>query len=159
MTNHEDLERALANDLATLGDRRVDAAFCSDLYRAIAGNALSSSGDGREGRVALSWQRAEDLVNELRGGVGREPMSLAQTGGEGEVGDTVADELKRLGWTLRPRDTSKHDGAHLASSPDAPPADQGERRAPIDPRDADWEQRAHEEAEAGEPLYPGRRAG
>ncbi|MDP8907925.1 MAG: hypothetical protein M3N47_02150 [Chloroflexota bacterium] len=156
MTKNEDLERHLTNDLATLGDRLIDAEFCSDLYRAIAGNALSLASDGQGARLSLSWKRAEDLVNELRRGVGREPMSLAQTGGEGEVDGTVAAELKRLGWKLRPRVTSQHDDAHLGSAPGPPPADQGERRAPLDPDETNWEQRAHEEADAGERLYPGR---
>lgn len=152
----EELERHLTEDLATLGDRFVDEEFCSALYRALAGNALRPASDGESGRLSLSWKRAENLVNELRERAGREPMSLAQTGDEGQVSSTVADELRRLDWTLRPRDTSEHDDAHLASPHDAPPADQGERRAPVDTDETDWEQRAHEEADAGERLYAGR---
>ena len=152
----DELQRELTNDLGTLDDRLVDEAFCTDLYRALAGNALSRASDGPSGRVSLSWRRAEDLVNELRERVGRERMSVAPTGGEGEVADTVADELGRLGWTLRPRDTSEHDDAHVASPHDPPPEEQGQARAPVDDEDVRWEERAHEEADAGERLWPGR---
>jgi hypothetical protein len=156
MTNSEALERRLADDLATLGDRLADAEFCSDLYRALAGNALRPTDDGGGGRVSLSWRRAEDLINELRARAGREPMTLAQTGGEGDVGGTVSGELGRLGWALRARDTTEHDDAHLASAADAPPPDRGQRGAPVGPDETEWEPRAHEEADAGERLYPGR---
>lgn len=156
MTDPEALEHHLTNDLATLGDRLVDEEFCLQLYRALAGNALSPASDGHSGRVSLSWRRSEDIVNELRERVGRPPMALAQTGGEGEVSSTVSDELGRLGWILRPRDTSEHDDAHLASAHDPPPAEQGERRAPVGPDETRWEERAHEEADAGERIYPGR---
>lgn len=152
----EELERHLTADLATLGDRFVDEEFCSDLYRALAGNALRPAGDGESGRLSLSWKRAENLVNELRERAGREPMPLAQTGDEGEVSRTIADELRRLDWVLRARDSTEHDDAHLASPHDSPPAGQGERRAPVDAEETSWEQRAHEEADAGERLYPAR---
>ena len=156
MTDTEELERRLTSDLATLGERLADEQFCSDLYRALAGNALSPAGDGQSGRLALSWRRSEDIVNDLRERAGRERMTLAQTGGEGDVSSTVSGELGRLGWTLRARDTSEHDDAHLASAADPPPAEQGERRAPVGPDETRWEERAHEEADAGERLYPGR---
>lgn len=156
MTDSEALERQLTTDLATLGDRFADEEFCGDLYRALAGNAVLPEGDGQRGRLSLSWRRTEDLVNGLRERAGRERLSLAQTGGEGEVSDTVAGELRRLGWALRPRSTSRHDEDHLASDPDPPPGEQGERRAPVGPDETRWEERAHEEADAGERLYPGR---
>lgn len=70
--------------------------------------------------------------------------------------DTVVGELRRLGWALRPRPTSRHDEDHLASDPDPTPVEQGERRAPVGPDETRWEERAHEEADAGERLYPGR---
>jgi hypothetical protein len=146
MTDPEALERRLTDDLATLGDRLADADLGSDLYRALAGSALSADDDASH--LSLSWKRAEELVNSLRERAGREPMALAASGGEGELSRTVADELRRLGWTARPRDTSRHDEAHVSSPPQPPPADHGERRAPVDPADADWEQRAHEDAEA-----------
>jgi hypothetical protein len=154
MTDSEALERDLTNDLATLGDRLVDEQFCGDLYRALAGNALVGA-DGSGERLSLSWRRAEELVNALRERVDREPMTLAQTGGEGEVSDTVADELRRRGWVLRPRDTSTHDDAHVASPPDPPPPEQGERQAPVGPEETEWEERAHAEADAGDRLYQG----
>ena len=155
MTDSAALERDLTNDLATLGDRLVDERFCGDLYRMLAGNALVR-GDGSGGRLSLSWRRAEELVNALRERVDSEPMTLAQTGGEGEASDTVADELRRLGWIPRPRDTSAHDDSHIASPPDPPPPGQGERQAPVGPDETDWQERAHAEADAGERLYQGR---
>lgn len=109
---------------------RSSAATCTAHSPA---NALLPEGDGRRGRLALSWRRAEDLVNGLRQRAGRERLALAQTGGEGEVSDTVAGELRRLGWALRQRPTSRHDDDHLASDPDPPPGEQGERRAPVGP--------------------------
>ena len=156
MTDSEALERHLTTDLATLGDRFIDEEFCGDLYRALAGNALHPERDGQTGRLSLSWRRSEELVNELRERAGRERMLLAQSGGEGQVADTVADELRRLGWILRPRQTSRHDDAHLASAPTPPPPEQGERQAPVGPDETRWEERAHEEADAGERLHPGR---
>jgi hypothetical protein len=146
MADPEALERRLTGDLATLGDRWTDAELCSDLYRALAGSAVSS--DDHAGHVPLSWKRAEELVNTLRERAGREPMPLAGSGGEGEVSPTLPDELRGLGWSTRPRDPSRHDEAHLGSAPQAPPPDHGERRAPVDPGEADWEQRAHADAEA-----------
>jgi hypothetical protein len=121
-----------------------------------AGTRSALSKADRSGQVSLSWQRAEDTVNALRGDSGREPLELAQSGGEGEVSATVAGELRGLGWQARPRNTSRHDDAHVGSPRDAPPADQGERRAPVDPDAADWEERAHEEADAEGRIMPGR---
>jgi hypothetical protein len=154
MTDPEELERELASDLSRLGQRCADEAFCSDLYRALAGSALFK--DDRSGHVAPSWQRAQDIVNRLRADSGRDPLELAQSGGEGEVSATVAGELRQLGWRARPRNTARHDDAHLASPRDAPPPDQGERRAPVDAESADWEERAHEEADADRRIMPGR---
>ncbi|HEV2785345.1 MAG TPA: hypothetical protein VGV67_03065 [Solirubrobacteraceae bacterium] len=154
MTDADTIERELIRDLATLGDRFADDRFAGDLYRALAGNALSK--EDLRGHVSLSWRHAEEIVNNLRAEVGREALELAQSGDEGAVAETVADELRRLGWHARTRDTSRHDDAHVGSPPDPPPADQGQRRAPAGPLETDWEQRAHEEADAGERLMPGR---
>ncbi len=154
--NAEPLERQLVSDLATLGERLVDGEFCADLYRALAGNELLPAAGGQAGHVALSWQRAEDVVNALRERVGREPMALAQTGGEGEISRAVADALSKLGWRARPRDTSRHDDSHLSSPPGPPPPDQGERDAPVDPQDTRWEELAHAEADAEGRLQSGR---
>ena len=89
----------------------------------------------------------EDVVNALRESQDREPMTLAQTGGEGEPTQRVLQALAERGWTRAPLNTSRHDDAHVDSPPDPPPADAGERGAPVDPTTAAWEERAHEEAD------------
>ncbi len=140
----EALEDELRDDLAELEQRFADEEFSSELYRALASNEWRRQ--DAEGHVALSWSRAEELVNELRARVGYPPLALAQTGREGEVSDLVADELDRLGWRVRPLDTSTHDPDHLASAESPPPKGTGERMAPVDDSDA-WEREAHAEAE------------
>jgi hypothetical protein len=55
-----------------------------DLYRALA-NRTWHHEEATGGHVALSWRRAEEVVNDLRATVGAAPLTLAQTGGEGEV--------------------------------------------------------------------------
>ncbi|HWT23301.1 MAG TPA: hypothetical protein VN213_07325 [Solirubrobacteraceae bacterium] len=143
MSATETAERQLLGDLASLGERFADEEFSTELYRALAGGHLTKDGAA----VAPSWSRAEEMVNRLRGERGQEPLTLAQTGGEGEASDLVRGELERLGWRWRPRDTGTRDPDHAgkpAGSP--PPQDAGERQAPIsDPHE--WERRAHEEAE------------
>jgi hypothetical protein len=135
-TSTETLERELVQDLDGLGDRLRDDRLVRDLYRALTNTALTKDG----GRVSLSWQRAEEILSTARSGQALPPVDgLAQSGGEGEVADRAKDVLEELGWQLRPRDTGSHDEAH-ASNPASPP-----------PRDAappDWEQQAHEDAEA-----------
>jgi hypothetical protein len=140
----ESLEQALARDLHALEDRFVDEEFSTQLYRTLAGCALER--DGADGRVALSWRRAEELVNEQRVRIGYEALVLAQTGREGELTDLVAGELGRLGWRARPRSTDEHDPDHLSSPESPPPPDHGERMAPVEDSSA-WERRAHEDAE------------
>ena len=54
-------------------------------------------------------------MNDLRAQNGREPLTLAQTGGEGEVADTVSAALGDLGWSSRPLDTSEQDEAHAGA--------------------------------------------
>ena len=62
---------------------------------------------------------------------GREPMTLAQTGGEGEVPGTVSSALGELGWSSQPLATSQQEEAH-AGAPESPPLpDAGERAAPV----------------------------
>jgi hypothetical protein len=129
------LERRLAHDLQTLGDMTADDSFYEELYRGLADVRWSTDG----GHVALSWKRAEELVNQVRAKHGRPALALAQTGGEGEVADRIADALSGLGWTPEPLDTSQHDAAHVDSRPDAPP------RGAAEP--PEWERRAHEEAD------------
>jgi alkylated DNA repair dioxygenase AlkB len=147
-TPAEALERELRDDLATLAERFGDEEFSSDLYRALANNRWEKEG-GPEGRVSLSWSRAERLVNELRERAGQPPLTLAQTGGEGEVSSVVEDELSRLGWRREALDTSQRDDAHLAEPESPPPADQGARQAGVDDPGA-WERQAHAEADRTE---------
>ena len=141
----EMLERELLEDLATLEQRFADEEFATELYRALANNVWRKAG-GPTGHVSLSWARAEELVNELRGRVGDEPLTLAQTGGEGDVSPVVAEELGRLGWSAQPLNTSRHDPAHLAQPESPPPVEHGERHAPVGDS-GEWERRAHEEAD------------
>jgi hypothetical protein len=129
------IERQLVHDVQTLGDMVADDSFYSDLYRSLAGTAWVRGGE----RVALSYKRAEELVNGVREKQGKAPLQLAQTGGEGEVVERVADALGQLDWTPRPLRTGDHDAAHVASRPDAPP--RGASEPP------EWERQAHEEAD------------
>jgi hypothetical protein len=116
----------LQSDLQQLEDRLRDEKFATELYRALAGNRWTKEGQ----TVALSWKRAEELINDLRRGVDRPALELDQTGREGEVSDTVRDELERLGWQVEPLDTGTHDPTHVSSAEDPPPPKHGERMAP-----------------------------
>jgi hypothetical protein len=138
MTTADELERALISDLEKLGDRFADEKFCHELYRSLTRQAWFK--DGLDGHVALSFKRTEEIVNGLRERLGREPLALAQTGGEGQVDSTVAEALGPLGWRHRPLDTSEHDDYHV-DSPEDPPPPSRERQAP------DWEREGHAEAE------------
>jgi hypothetical protein len=143
MSDTDRTEAALVADLATLGERLADDQFCGELYRALAGGHMTKDG----GAVAPSWGQAEQIVNRLRGQQSRgEPLTLAQTGGEGELSDDVARALQELDWRWRPRDTSTHDSAHSSREASPPPADAGERQAPVSDS-GEWERQAHEEAE------------
>jgi hypothetical protein len=138
----ETLERRLADDLRSLGDLLDDESFCAELYRALADVKWHRDG----GAVAVSWKRAEELINEARAARGRPRLMLAQTGGEGEVAKRVAEALGALGWSPQPLDTSRHDDAHVDSPEDPPPPDTGARQAPVDDPGG-WERQAHAEAE------------
>ena len=94
-----------------------DEKFSTELYRALADNKWSKEGE----TVALSWKRAEELINAVRRGLGEKPLVLAQTGGEGTVDRSVREAFEPLGWTIEPLDTSRNDPAHLDSPEDAPP--------------------------------------
>lgn len=143
MAETDRAESALITDLATLGERFRDEQFSTELYRALAGGHLTKDGQG----FAPSWSRAERLVNDLRAEQGNEPLTLAQTGGEGEVSDLVADELQGLGWRWKSRDTSQDDPAH-ANEPASPSTSEtGERQAPVSDS-SEWERTAHAEADA-----------
>ncbi|MEA2419709.1 MAG: hypothetical protein QOE60_1915 [Thermoleophilaceae bacterium] len=113
----------LQSDLQRLEDRLRDERFARELYRALADNRWEKDGEV----VALSWKRAEEFINALRKGHGRPPLVLAQTGGEGQVDDTVRTALEPLGWKIEPLDTSDPDPAHLDSPEDSPPRDHGAR--------------------------------
>ncbi len=78
------LERELANDLSTLGERFADEEFSTELYRALTNNVWRKAG-GPDGHVSFSWGRAEQLVNDLRAHLDQAPLTLAQTCGEGDV--------------------------------------------------------------------------
>jgi hypothetical protein len=106
----ESLLRTLGVDLETLGDRFRDDEFSAELYRALTRTQLTK--EGHEGHVAFSFVLAEGMVNLTRQIFEQSPLELAQSGGEGEVSDTVRDELARLGWTIRPLNTGEHDPAH-----------------------------------------------
>ncbi len=139
----EVLEQRLAEDIRGLGELLDDESFCIELYRSLADVKWVRD----EGAVAVSWKRAEEIVNEARGTRRRPPLTLAQTGGEGEVSDRVAEALGARGWSTRRLDTNHHDDAHVDSAEDPPPPDTGARHAPVaDPKA--WEREAHAEAEA-----------
>jgi len=146
MTDTTTLERLLLDDLDVEGERAADASFCTDLYRALARTVWRNDRDA-EGRLSPSFARAEWLVNEWRARRGAEPLTLAQTGGEGEVSATVEDVLGRLGWSHRPLPTDRDHPAHLGVDPSPPPADHGERMAPV-PSSEEQERAAHEAAAA-----------
>jgi hypothetical protein len=137
------LERQLADDIRSLGDLLDDESFCAELYRGLADVKWRRGG----GAVAVSWKRAEELINEARAARGRPGMTLAQTGGEGQVSRRVAETLGARGWSPEPLDTSRHDDAHVGSAEDPPPPDAGARQAPVEDPKA-WERKAHAEAEA-----------
>jgi hypothetical protein len=132
----EAIERQLASDLQTLGELIQDDAWNEDLYKSLAGVSWFRAG----GHVSLSWKRAEELVNEIRAKHDQPALALAQTGGEGEVADRVADALAGLGWTPKPLNTSRHDDAHVEGSTDT------QRRTSSEP--PEWEHQAHAEADA-----------
>ena len=132
------LERQLARDLESLGDRLADDRLSHDLYDAIAGHALHPH-DG-EGRLAPSWNRAAELVNGAREATGHPPLGdLPQTGREGELSHRAQEVLRELGWDLRPRTTEGRDPGHTES-----PSEQHTHA----PESGEWEREAHAEADA-----------
>src|SRR4051812_5266593 len=116
MAEHSSLERELTHDLQVLGDMIQDDSWWNELYRGLAGVAWTQDSE----HVTLSWKSAEELVNAIRAKHDLEPLTLAQTGGEGEVTDRVRDALGTAGW--QPRNApAGHDDSHVDSRPDAPP--------------------------------------
>jgi hypothetical protein len=107
----------LQADLQAVGDRMRDEKFCTELYRALADNKWSKDGE----TVALSWKRAEELINAVRRGLGESNLTLAQTGGEGTVDRTIREEFEPRGWKIKPLNTGEHDESHLDSPEDPPP--------------------------------------
>lgn len=139
----EMLERRLADDIRSLDDLLDDESFCVELYHGLADVRWQRDG----GAVAVSWKRAEEIINEARAARGRHELTLAQTGGEGQVSNRVAEALRALGWSSRPLNTGRRDEAHVDSPADPPPPDAGARHAPVDDPKA-WEREGHAEAEA-----------
>jgi hypothetical protein len=138
-------ERRLHDDLDTISARAADESFATSLYRALARNVWRR--DGEDGELSPSFSRAEWLVNAWRERHGQPVLTLAQTGGEGEVDATAGDELTRLGWSHRPLNTGREEPTHDGLPGSPPPAGHGERMAPVGPSD-ERDRRAHEEADA-----------
>jgi hypothetical protein len=113
----------LQTDMQRLDDRMRDEKFSRELYRALADNKWTKEGE----TVALSWRRAEELINAVRRGLGEPPLELDATGGEGTVDRTIRETFEPLGWRIEPLDTSTHDPAHLSSPEDPPPKSGGRR--------------------------------
>jgi hypothetical protein len=145
MTDMTAAERRLHDDLDTIAARAADEQLATSLYRALARNVWRRAGEG--GELSPSFSRAEWLVNAWRERHGQAPLTLAQTGGEGDVDATVGDELSRLGWSHRPLNTDRQEPGHKGLPESPPPPDHGERMAPTGPSD-ERDRRAHEEADA-----------
>lgn len=137
-TTPEALERQLVEDLQRLGERlRHDEKLAADLYGTLAGYAVAPRGS--DGYLALSWQRAEEIVNRLRTASGAPPLEgLAQSGREGRVTQRAREALESLGWEMRERRTGDYDPRHLGE-PEHPP--------PPDREPEEWEREGHREAE------------
>jgi hypothetical protein len=152
----DEKERQLIHDLEQADADLSDTELCEQLYRALASNRWSRRG-GPEGAVALSWTRAERLVNALRGQRNLEPLTLAQTGGEGQIGHLAGDLLGGLGWSAEPLDTSSQDPAHAGEPVESPPPKgAGEAHSPVEDSGR-WEREGHREAEdvrRGHPSAP-----
>jgi hypothetical protein len=133
------LERLLAEDLEALAERLADERLCRELYGALSGSALHKRGE--EGRLTLSWGRAEELINRARAAEALPPLEgLTQSGAEGEVTDRARDALDVAGWDLRPRETGRDDPSHVGR-PESPPSQADAGQEP-------WERQAHEDADA-----------
>jgi hypothetical protein len=145
------LERQLVNDLAGLGDRMADERFCQELYRALTNNEWKRQ--GTDGAIALSWTLADRLINDVHAAHGRPAMTLAQTGGEGEVSQTVQDVLGELGWSHHALDTSRNDPRHVSEPAHGAPPPHGGSNPSTEERFAG----AHEEAEYNRLVPPGER--
>ena len=135
----ETLQRELISDLSAVQqDRFSDEKFCNELYWALTRTKLRKPG-AAEGHVVLSFTQAEGAINHLRGQVGAEPLTLAQTGDEGDLDTTILNELGSRGWSFAPAFEREEDPMHDSAAPSPPPADQ---------EPPEWERMAHEEADA-----------
>ena len=119
-------EQRLVRDLGDLREDLRDDDFAGELYRGLANRALSRE-DDPEARVSLSWRRAEEIINGLRERAGQAALTLAQTGGEGDLSDRISDALGERGWRARTLDTSQHDSSHAPEPKPPGPAGQGGR--------------------------------
>jgi hypothetical protein len=113
----------LQTDMQQLDARMRDEKFAHELYRALTDNKWTKEGE----TVALSWRRAEELINAVRRGIGATPLELEASGGEGTVDRSIREAFEPLGWRIEPLDTSTNDPAHLSSPEDPPPASGGRR--------------------------------
>ena len=147
-----DAEHRLETDLHTLESQLGDAELATELYRALT-NRTWRRAEAPELAVAVSWTRAERLVNELRERIGYAPLTPEQTGGEGEVTDRVRRELEDLGWRHEPLDTSSHQEHHVPEPASPPPPGHGAEQAP-DAAPGRWSAVAE-----GEEARPGRSPG
>jgi hypothetical protein len=137
MTTIETLERRLEDDLAALGERlRHDEKLAFDLYGALTGFAVAPRGESEH--LALSWQRAAEIVNAARTPAGGQPLELFQSGREQTLTERAKEALESLGWELRPRRTDEFDPDHV-SEPEHPPRQQHEP--------PEWRREADREAE------------
>lgn len=107
----------IQTDMQRLEDRMRDEKFVRELYRALANNVWTKEGES----AALSWRRAEELINAVRRGLGESSLVLAETGGEGTVDRSIREAFEPLGWRIEPLDTSRRHPAHLDSPEDPPP--------------------------------------
>src|SRR4051794_3692922 len=83
MTETTTLERLLLDDLDVEAERAADEKFCTELYRALTRSVWRNDRDP-DGELSPSFQRAEWLVNEWRGGAGPEaPLVPPHRGGGG----------------------------------------------------------------------------
>src|SRR4051812_49804332 len=99
MTETTTLERLLLDDLDVEAERAADEKFCTELYRALTRSVWRNDRDP-EGELSPSFQRAEWLVNEWRGGGGEETPLLAPNpggGGGGPAGGEVLPGGRRGG--------------------------------------------------------------
>jgi hypothetical protein len=137
----ETLERRLGDDLRDMQERLADEKFCEALYRSITRIQLLNPETG-DGHLTLSYGQAEGMINELRAQIGGAPLTLAQTGGEGEPHDPAARELARRGWSFAPLETGRHDPMHDSAGRQPPTDHTAERRD-----SGRWAREAHAEAD------------